>query len=77
MSDTHSDEKVHDHATSKTRDAEAGINEAFTKDIFDEGEAGVDPVYQAKARILNSAFQEIGMGRYQVSVGSQITFGLL
>ena len=37
-----------------------------TQDIFDEGESGVDPVYQAKARILNDAFQEIGMGKYQV-----------
>lgn len=27
----------------------------------------VDPVYQAKARILNQAIQEIGMGRYQVN----------
>jgi hypothetical protein len=26
-----------------------------------------DPVYQAKARILNHAIQDIGMGRYQVS----------
>jgi hypothetical protein len=25
----------------------------------------VDPIYQAKARILNDALQEIGMGRYQ------------
>jgi len=27
----------------------------------------VDPVYQAKARILNQAIHEIGMGRYQVN----------
>ncbi|KAK7046971.1 MFS general substrate transporter [Favolaschia claudopus] len=26
----------------------------------------VDPIYQAKARILNNALQDIGMGRYQV-----------
>jgi hypothetical protein len=26
----------------------------------------VDPIYQAKARILNNALQEIGMGKYQV-----------
>ena len=38
---------------------------AETQDIF-EDDSGVDPVYQAKARILNDAFQEIGMGRYQV-----------
>lgn len=27
----------------------------------------VDPVYQAKAELLNAAIQEIGMGKYQVS----------
>ena len=27
----------------------------------------VDPVYQAKAYVLNKAIQEIGMGKYQVS----------
>lgn len=37
-----------------------------TQDVYDEGDSGVDPVYQAKARILNDAFQEIGMGKYQV-----------
>ena len=34
-------------------------------DMFDGEEDAVDPVYQAKARLLNAAFQEIGMGRYQ------------
>jgi hypothetical protein len=28
----------------------------------------VDPVYHAKARVLNQALQEIGMGKYQVRV---------
>ena len=35
-----------------------------TNDIYEDGT--IDPVYQAKARVLNSAIQEIGMGRYQV-----------
>ena len=35
-----------------------------TTDLFEDG--SVDPVYQAKARVLNSAMQEIGMGKYQV-----------
>lgn len=39
-----------------------------TQDVFGEDESGVDPVYQAKARVLNDAFQEIGMGKYQVSM---------
>ncbi|KAI0754770.1 MFS general substrate transporter [Daedaleopsis nitida] len=35
------------------------------RDVFDGEEDAVDPVYHAKARVLNAAFQEIGMGRYQ------------
>lgn len=37
------------------------------QDVYEEGESGIDPVYHAKARVLNAAFQEIGMGKYQVS----------
>ncbi|KAK7046014.1 hypothetical protein VNI00_007009 [Paramarasmius palmivorus] len=33
------------------------------EDMFEDG--AVDPVYQAKARVLNAAIQEIGCGRYQ------------
>jgi hypothetical protein len=36
------------------------------EDLFDEG--SIDPVYQAKARVLNQALQTIGMGKYQVRV---------
>lgn len=32
--------------------------------LYEEG--SIDPIYQAKAHLLNSAIQEIGMGRYQV-----------
>ncbi|KAI0255593.1 MFS general substrate transporter, partial [Lactifluus subvellereus] len=35
------------------------------EDLYDEGSVLVDPVYQAKARVLNQALQEIGMGKYQ------------
>ncbi|KAI0667722.1 MFS general substrate transporter [Trametes maxima] len=48
----------------KKADVEAHAIGVETHDIFDDA-AGVDPVYQAKAKILNDAFQEIGMGRYQ------------
>jgi len=41
---------------------EAGVD---PRDLYNEDNSGVDPVYQAKAKILNDAFQEIGMGRYQ------------
>ena len=36
-------------------------------DIYDGEDSAVDPVYYAKARVLNAAIQEIGMGKYQVS----------
>ncbi|KAI0632310.1 MFS general substrate transporter [Trametes polyzona] len=48
----------------RSTDVEAYAIHAETHDIFDDDPA-VDPVYQAKARILNDALQEIGMGRYQ------------
>lgn len=35
-------------------------------DVFEGEDDAVDPVYHAKAKVLNAAFQEIGMGRYQV-----------
>ena len=35
-----------------------------TTDLFEDG--SVDPVYQAKTRVLNAAMQEIGMGKYEV-----------
>jgi hypothetical protein len=42
------------------------------EDLHDEG--SVDPVYQAKARLLNYALQEIGMGRYQVRFPTDFNF---
>lgn len=42
------------------------VIQAQTEDVYDG--AGMDPVYQAKARLLNDALQEIGMGKYQVSL---------
>ncbi|KAG7090917.1 MFS sugar transporter [Marasmius oreades] len=43
------------------------------EDMFRDGD--VDPVYQAKARILNTAIQEIGMGRYQIYLFCCAGFG--
>ncbi len=37
-------------------------------DIYDGDDSTVDPVYRAKIMLINDAFQEIGMGKYQVSV---------
>lgn len=36
----------------------------ITKNIYTDD--AIDPIYQAKGRILNDALQEIGMGKYQV-----------
>ena len=47
-------------------DVEASAIQVDTQDVFNEGDSGVDPVYQAKARLLNDAIQEVGMGKYQV-----------
>ena len=37
-----------------------------------EDEGSVDPVYQAKAHVLNQAIQEIGMGKYQVRLSTEL-----
>ncbi|GJE95530.1 MFS general substrate transporter [Phanerochaete sordida] len=42
--------------------SEVSVQKA-NNDIYEDG--AIDPVYTAKARLLNSAIQEIGMGRYQ------------
>lgn len=39
-------------------------NRRVIVDLYED--TSIDPVYQAKARILNQAIHEIGMGRYQV-----------
>ncbi|ETW79672.1 major facilitator superfamily [Heterobasidion irregulare TC 32-1] len=43
------------------------------EDLYDEG--SVDPVYQAKTRVLNQALQEIGMGKYQWALFAVAGFG--
>lgn len=41
-----------------------GATKVFAIDLYEDGYD--DPLYQAKARILNRSIQEIGMGKYQV-----------
>ena len=41
----------------------------------DIGLDGLDPVYAAKARVLNKAIQDIGMGRYQWALFAVVSFG--
>ena len=66
---TSSDEKLYDdEKRPATSNVEAGPGiHVETQDVYDGAESGVDPVYLAKARVLNEAIQEVGMGKYQVS----------
>lgn len=53
--------------------------ETYTLDTDNEADKGVidglDPVYAAKARVLNRAVQDIGMGKYQWQLFVVIGFG--
>lgn len=60
----------HFHANEKMTDTkddvdvvESGSFDDRTTPVLDQNT--VDPVYQAKAHVLNNAIQQIGMGRYQ------------
>lgn len=57
-------EEGHDKPANNEKNG-GGVFQAETQDVYDE--AALDPVYQAKARILNDALQDIGMGKYQAS----------
>lgn len=53
--------------------------ETYTLDTEDDADTsaidGLDPVYTAKARVLNRAIQDIGMGSYQWQLFVVIGFG--
>jgi hypothetical protein len=61
-------------ADTKVDEEEQGKYATHEVPSMDEAPAGVleegslDPVYEAKARLLNKAIQDIGMGRYQWQV---------
>ncbi|OCH87958.1 MFS general substrate transporter [Obba rivulosa] len=76
MSDVFLENKAHDDGQIAV-DVEAADEKPSTMDIYDDDEAGIDPVYQAKAKILNAAFQEIGMGKYQWHLFMMAGFGWL
>jgi hypothetical protein len=38
--------------------------------VLEEG--SLDPVYEAKAKVLNKAIQDVGMGKYQWQVSTRI-----
>ena len=55
-------------AESEEKDVVLGVDE-------DQAIDGVDPVYAAKARVLNRAIMNIGMGRYQWQLFFVIGYG--
>jgi hypothetical protein len=59
-----SDRASSDHGE-HTKEAKAGVT-VVTENVYEEG--ALDPVYQQKAQVLNDALQQIGMGKYQVSL---------
>lgn len=65
-SSTMADVKATEKEAKVSGESEPGAVLADTEDVYEDN--ALDPVYQAKAKILNDAFQEIGMGRYQVSI---------
>ena len=56
---SHSEKRKDDVVTSEL------VIQADTENVYDEHDS-LDPVYAAKAKILNDSLQEIGMGKYQV-----------
>lgn len=55
----------------KEVDVEEIVLQSATEDIYTDG--SLDPVYHAKAKILNGAIQQIGMGKYQAGFVSSST----
>ncbi|KAK0200493.1 major facilitator superfamily domain-containing protein [Desarmillaria ectypa] len=64
-------------AQSEIVDVSESPSDSVTKialdDMYEDGT--VDPVYQAKARVLNNAIQGIGMGKYQIHLFICAGFG--
>ena len=57
------------HSDEKKSETSVRVHET-TNDIYSTDDTpGLDRVYHAKARLLNNAIQDIGMGKYQVRLG--------
>ena len=70
-----SKDSAHAASSSKRGDEESVTVEALEEDVF-SGDA-IDPVYLAKAHVLNRALQEIGMGKYNWMIFVVTGFGWL
>lgn len=77
----HGDPQVSPQSPPKLRDPQIFSDSTMqddANDAIDEGalpKGTFDPVYEAKARVLNRAIQDIGMGRYQWQLFVVIGFG--
>ena len=60
-------ENTDERKTSTTQEVDVAVRDG-PDIVLDEGT--LDPVYTAKARILNKAIQDIGMGKYQWQVSN-------
>eukprot|EP00918_Siedleckia_nematoides_P054944 GHVU01119949.1.p1 GENE.GHVU01119949.1~~GHVU01119949.1.p1 ORF type:complete len:529 (-),score=30.65 GHVU01119949.1:117-1655(-) len=60
---------------SKTTHDEGRPSSPAESDLLDLPENSADPVYAAKATVLNSAIQDIGMGKYQWQLFFVVGFG--
>lgn len=65
--------KKNEAAQSKHATNELPSLDRAPKSVLED--SSLDPVYAAKARVLNKAIQEIGMGRYQWQLFIVIGFG--
>ena len=60
------------HPGEKKSEALVYVDEATDIYYSPEGDHGPDRIYHAKARLLNNAVHEIGVGKYQVSMSSAL-----
>lgn len=63
-------ESDHKHNTDEARAHEIPLVAEAPTAVLEEG--SLDPVYEAKAKVLNKAIQDIGMGKYQWQVSIHI-----
>jgi hypothetical protein len=63
-------ESDHKHNTDGARAHEIPLVAEAPSAVLEEG--SLDPVYEAKAKVLNKAIQDIGMGKYQWQVSIHV-----
>jgi hypothetical protein len=59
---------VNDYGNKEASAQTVSTDEGAPVSVLEDG--SLDPVYEAKAKVLNKAIQDIGMGRYQWQVST-------